>query len=55
VQHVDHLAAVGGEGLEDLLDRGAIRGPRPEADDREHLTGRRNGPLNELPARLLEW
>ena len=62
VQHVDDFAAVVEQRLEDLLDRGDIRGlrrhrghrgPRPEADDREHLTGRRNGPLNELSARLL--
>jgi hypothetical protein len=55
VQHVDDSAAVVDQRLEDLLDRGAIRGSWPEADDREHLTGRRDGPLNELSARLLKY
>ena len=58
MQRVEDSAAVVGKRLEDLLERGVIRAPRVvrerESDDREHLTGRRNGPLNELSARLLK-
>ena len=57
VHRVEESAAVVDQRLEDLLERGVIRGvrvPELEADDREHLTGRRNGPLNELSARLLK-
>jgi hypothetical protein len=55
VQYVDDFAAVGEEGLEDLLHRGVIRFfPRREADGREHFTGRRNGPLKERSSRLLK-
>ena len=56
VHHVDDPAAVVDQRLEDLLERGGIGAGRSrptEADDREHLTGRRNGPLNELSALLL--
>jgi hypothetical protein len=49
VQHVDDSAAVVDQRLEDRLDRGAIRGARPEADDREQLTGGRNRAVDELP------
>ena len=57
VHRVDEPAAVVDQRLEDLLDRGVIWRcgvPEMQADDREPLTGRRNGPLNQLAARLLE-
>ena len=58
VHRVVDSAAVVGKRLEDLLERGVIRARRVvaerESDGREHLTGRRNGPLNELSARLLK-
>ena len=58
VHRVEDSAAAVGKRLEDLLERGVIRAPRVvaerESEGREHLTGRRNGPLNELSARLLQ-
>ena len=58
VHRVEDPAAVVDHRLEDLLERGVIRARRVvrerESDDREHLTGRRNGPLNERSARLLK-
>ena len=56
VQHVDDSAAVVDQRLEDLLRPRRLSDPcraAAEADDREHLTGRRNGPLNERSRRLL--
>jgi hypothetical protein len=53
VHRVEESAAVVEQRLKDLLECGVIRRrgiPELEADDREHLTGRRNGPLNELSA-----
>jgi hypothetical protein len=57
VHRVEEFRAVIDQCLEDFLERRRILGrviPELETDDREHLTGRRNGPLNELAARLLE-
>src|SRR5207253_1332568 len=58
VVRVEDSAAVVGKRLEDLLECGVIRAPRViaerQAEGREHLTGRRNAPLNELAARLLK-
>jgi hypothetical protein len=58
VHRVEDSAAVVGKRLEDLPERGVIRAPRMvaerQSDGREHLTGRRDGPLNELSARLLK-
>ena len=58
VHRVEDSAAVVEKRLEDLLERGGIRARRVvrerESDDREHLTGRRDGPLNELSALLLK-
>src|SRR5688572_23164680 len=64
MHHVDDFAAVVQKRLEHRLDRGDIRGlrrhrgathgPRREADDRQHLTGGWDRPLNELSALLLE-
>jgi hypothetical protein len=57
VHRVEEAAAVIDQGLEDLLERVGIQGravPELDADDREHLTGRWNGSLNQLSARLLK-
>ena len=58
VHRVEDSAAVVDKRLEDLLERGGIRARHVvrerESDDREHLTGGRNGALNELSARLLK-
>src|SRR4051812_46729637 len=56
VLRVEHSATVADKRAQDRLERGGIRAPRvvrePESDDREHLTSRRNGPLNQLSALL---
>jgi hypothetical protein len=55
VHRVEDSAAVVGKRPEDLLEAGGIRARgvvrERESDDREHLAGGRNGPLNELSAR----
>jgi hypothetical protein len=58
VHRVVDSASPIGKRLEDLRERGVIRAPRVvterESEGRDHLASRRNGPLNELPARLLK-
>src|SRR5690348_8774458 len=56
VHRVDNFATVVDQRLEYLLERRPIYGvvPPTEADDREHLARRWNGPLNELSALLLK-
>ena len=56
VHRVEEFGAVIDQRLDDRLERGGIlqRVPELDADDREHLAGRRDGPLNELSARLLK-
>ena len=56
VHHVEDSAAVVDQRLEDLLQRGVIprHVPPADADDREHFTGRRDRPANELSLRLLK-
>ena len=55
VWEVDDSATVVEQRLEDFLHPGAIRFLRGiEADYREHLAGRRDGPLDHLSARQLQ-
>jgi hypothetical protein len=58
VQGVEDPAAVVGERPQDFLERGVIRARRVvrerESDDREHLTGRRDGPPDERGPGLLD-
>jgi hypothetical protein len=55
VRKVNDLAAVVEQRLEDFLHPRVVRFLlRVEADDREHFTGRRDGPLNELSLRVLK-
>jgi hypothetical protein len=56
VHGIEDPAAAVGQRLEDLLERGGINDvvPPAKSDHREHLTGGRDGPLDQLSARLLE-
>jgi hypothetical protein len=57
VHRIEELAAVLDERPDDLLERGVIwrRGvPEMDADSREPLAGRRDGPLDQRRSRLLK-